>query len=114
MHSELWRHGDEDVKRDDAVERLVEMLEGLVKDAKKSGIALAPVVGIGCPGVIESDGSIERGAQNLPGNWESTRFNLPRYIQEKFPSIGDHDTVIVMHNDAVVQGSKPAAVHAGP
>ena len=104
VHSELWRHGDEDVKRDDAVGRLVEMLEGLVKDAKKSGIALAPVVGIGCPGIIESDGSIERGAQNLPGNWESTRFNLPRYIQEKLPSIGDHETVVVMHNDAVVQG----------
>ena len=36
MHSELWRHGDEDAKRDDAVERLVEMLQALVKEAKKS------------------------------------------------------------------------------
>jgi hypothetical protein len=34
---ELWRHGDEDVKRDDAVDRLVEMLEAHVKDAKKTG-----------------------------------------------------------------------------
>jgi predicted NBD/HSP70 family sugar kinase len=104
MHSEHWRHGDEDAKRDDAVERLVEMLKGLVKEAKKSQVVLAPVVGIGCPGIINKDGSIERGAQNLPGNWESSRFNLPRCICEEIPKIGDHDTVIVMHNDAVVQG----------
>jgi hypothetical protein len=62
------------------------------------------VVGIGCPGIIDKDGSIERGAQNLPGNWESSRFNLPRCICEEIPKIGDHDTVIVMHNDAVIQG----------
>ncbi|MEW6271946.1 MAG: ROK family protein, partial [Thermodesulfobacteriota bacterium] len=29
--SELWRHGDEKVKRDEAVERLVEMLRGLIR-----------------------------------------------------------------------------------
>ena len=50
LKSELWRHGDEDVKRDDAVDRLVEMLEAHVKDAKKSGFKLAPLIGIGCPG----------------------------------------------------------------
>ena len=104
LHSELWRHGDEDVKRDGAVERLVEMLSGLIKDAKKSGLSLAPMVGIGCPGIIDQDGSIERGAQNLPGNWESSRFNLPICIREAIPKIGDHETIVVMHNDAVVQG----------
>ena len=104
VHSELWRHADEEAKRDDAVGRFGGMLGRLAKRAKKSGIVLAPVVGVGCPGMIASDGSIERGGQNLPGNWESTRFNLPRYIQEKLPSIGDHETVVVMHNDAVVQG----------
>ena len=104
LHSESWRHGDEDVKRDDAVERLVEMLEDLMKDAKKSDLSLAPVVGIGCPGIIDKDGSIERGAQNLPGNWESNRFNFPSYIKEKIPCIGEHETIVVMHNDAVVQG----------
>jgi hypothetical protein len=102
--SELWRHGDEDVKRDEAVERLVEMLEGLIKRAKAKDLALAPFIGIGCPGKIEPDGSIDRGAQNLPGNWESSRFNLPDRLREAIPRIGDHDTVVVMHNDAVVQG----------
>ena len=77
VQSELWRHADEDVKRDDAVERLAEMLDGLLDWGKKNKIPLAPVIGIGCPGVIHEDGSIARGAQNLPGNWESSRFNLP-------------------------------------
>jgi hypothetical protein len=62
------------------------------------------VVGIGCPGLIRADGGIERGAQNLPGNWESRTFNLPQAIRSAIPCIGDHDTGVVMHNDAVVQG----------
>jgi hypothetical protein len=101
---DLWRHGDEEIKRDDAVERLIEMLEMLVKSAKKEGLRLAPFIGIGCPGRIEDDGSITRGAQNLPGNWESSRFNLPAVLREAIPKIGADETVIVMHNDAVVQG----------
>jgi hypothetical protein len=104
LKAELWRHGEKDVKRDDAVERLVEMLTSLIKTAKKNRLPLAPVIGVGCPGIIDQDGSIERGAQNLPGNWESSKFNLPRYIREAIPKIGEHETMIVMHNDAVVQG----------
>ena len=65
---------------------------------------LAPFIGLGCPGVIRPDGSIERGGQNLPGNWETKSFNLPQRLREAIPKIGDHDTVVVMHNDAVVQG----------
>jgi hypothetical protein len=101
---ELWRHTDDSPKREDAVERLVEMLQGLIKGADKDGLKLAPFIGIGCPGVIEPDGSIDRGGQNLPGNWEHKSFNLPRQLREAIPQIGGHDTLIVMHNDAVVQG----------
>jgi len=102
--SRLWRHGDEDVDRSHAVEGLVDMLEELIRSANKGKILLAPMIGIGCPGLIHEDGSIERGAQNLPGNWESSRFNLPASIREKIPKIGEHETMVVMHNDAVVQG----------
>lgn len=102
--SELWRHVDDEPTRDDAIERLVEMAKDQIKQASKEGIALAPFVGIGCPGVIASDGSIEKGAQNLPGNWESSRFNLPTLLSEALPKIDGHDTHVVMHNDAVVQG----------
>jgi predicted NBD/HSP70 family sugar kinase len=103
---ELWRHADEDdeVSREQAVQRLAEMLEGLIDKAKKADVKLAPFIGIGCPGLITKDGAIERGAQNLPGNWESSKFHLPGAIHEAIPKIGDDDTAIVMHNDAVVQG----------
>jgi hypothetical protein len=80
------------------------MLSALIAAADKSGLRLAPLVGIGCPGIIREDGSIERGAQNLPGNWESSKFNLPQAIRGSIPNIGEHETVVVMHNDAVVQG----------
>ena len=101
---ELWRHCDDNPKREDAVERLVEFLEGLIKRAQKDGLVLAPFIGVGCPGMIREDGTIERGGQNLPGNWESKTFNLPERLREAIPRIGDHDTVVLMHNDAVVQG----------
>ena len=54
--------------------------------------------------MINEDGSIEKGAQNLPGNWESSKFNLPASLVEAIPQIGDHDTAVLMHNDGVAQG----------
>lgn len=102
--SDLWRHADDEPSRETAVKRLVKMLEGLVEDAEAEGFKLAPFIGIACPGVINADGSIEKGAQNLPGNWESSKFNLPASLIEAIPEIGEHDTAVLMHNDGVVQG----------
>jgi ROK family len=102
---EKWRHADEEkVNREEAVDELISMLKELIKRAKKEGHQLAPFIGIACPGKIEDDGAIVKGAQNLPGNWESNRFNLPARLAEAIPTIGDDDTVVLMHNDAVVQG----------
>ena len=69
-----------------------------------ASLKLAPFIGIACPGVINEDGSIEKGAQNLPGNWESSKFNLPASLIEAIPQIGAHDTAVLMHNDGVAQG----------
>src|ERR1043165_7426199 len=102
--SELWRHADDESTREGAVKRLVKMLKGLIAEAEAEGLKLAPFVGVSCPGVINEDGSIEKGAQNLPGNWESSKFNLPASLIEGIPSIGDHDTAVVMNNDGVAQG----------
>ena len=104
VKSELWRHADDEPTREGAVKRLTKMLKGLITEAEKDGFKLAPFIGIACPGVINEDGSIEKGAQNLPGNWESSKFNLPASLIEGIPSIGEHDTAILMHNDGVVQG----------
>jgi predicted NBD/HSP70 family sugar kinase len=102
--SELWRHADDEPTREGAVKRLVRMLKDLIAATDAEGHKLAPFIGIACPGVINADGSIEKGAQNLPGNWESSKFNLPLSLVEAIPSIGDHDTAVLMHNDGVVQG----------
>ncbi len=103
--SEKWRHADEEkLNREKAVDELIGMLKDLIKRAKKEGHSLAPFIGIACPGKIEEDGAIAKGAQNLPGNWESSRFNLPARLAEAIPEIDGHDTAILMHNDAVVQG----------
>jgi hypothetical protein len=100
-----WFHKQEKAtSREGLISQLVKLLKELSHDAKKDGVALAPVVGVGCPGVVCGDGSIERGAQNLPGDWQHGSFNLPRTIQEHLPRLGDHETVLLMHNDVVVQG----------
>src|SRR5262249_56054111 len=41
--SELWRHGDEKTKRDEAVDRLVEMLEDLTARADQAQLTLSPL-----------------------------------------------------------------------
>ena len=102
--SDLWRHADDEPTREGAVKRLVKMLKDLITDAEAEGLKLAPFIGIACPGVINEDGSIEKGAQNLPGNWESSKFNLPGSLIEAIPEIGGHDTTVLMHNDGVAQG----------
>src|SRR4051794_7150658 len=84
--SDLWRHADDEPNREGAVERLVTMLQELLARAEKDKMRLAPIIGVGCPGIIEADGSITRGGQNLPGgNWESSRFNLPKSLTEAIP-----------------------------
>jgi hypothetical protein len=102
--SELWRHADDAPSREGIVKRLVKMLQSLVDQADRDGLKLASFIGVACPGVIKEDGSIEKGAQNLPGKWESRRFNLPASLVESIPQIGGHDTAVMMHNDGVVQG----------
>lgn len=102
---DLWRYADEPEKptREQAVTRIGDMLKRLIRHSEQK-LKLAPFIGLACPGLINAEGNIERGGQNLPGNWESSRFNLPARIREMVPKVGDHDTMIIMHNDAVVQG----------
>jgi hypothetical protein len=104
LKSELWRHANDEPSREEAVKRLVKMLNELIAKAEDQGLKLAPFIGIACPGVIDSDGAIEKGTQNLPGNWERSKFNLSGSLVKAIPQIGEHDTAIVMHNDGVVQG----------
>ncbi|RYF27806.1 MAG: ROK family protein [Comamonadaceae bacterium] len=104
VRREKWGHASEDPKRDELVGGIVDMLEKLLAYADKHGIRVAPFIGVACPGLICEDGSIAGGTQNLPGNWESMRFHLPRDLCDRLPTIGDGRTQVCLHNDAVVQG----------
>ena len=107
-HFEIWRHAEDKPNREEAVDKMIEMLTRSINKAAKARLKLSPLIAIGCPGEIAGDGSINTGAQNLPGNWESSRFNLPALIRERIPAIRKHETAIIMHNDAVVQGLSEA------
>ena len=100
---EKWRHADEEGEAD-LVEGIVDLLRQLIERAEQQGTALLPVLAVGCPGVVMPDGSIDRGAQNLPSDWRQASFHLPRRLQENIREIGGRPTQVVMHNDAVVQG----------
>jgi hypothetical protein len=50
---------------------------------------------------------------DLPGNWESRKFNLPASLVEAIPQIEAHDTSVVMPNDGVAQGLSKAPLPAG-
>ncbi|HEY1505731.1 MAG TPA: hypothetical protein VGF92_15600 [Stellaceae bacterium] len=103
--SQKWRHADDKTpSRTRAVERIVGALQDLARRAQKRRLRLAPFIGIGCPGIINSDGSIKAGGQNLPGNWESDNFNLASELGKALPTINGEAPLIIVHNDAVLQG----------
>lgn len=99
-----WRHRDDEPTRDEAVARLAEMVASLMDKALADKIKLAPFMGIGCPGLIDEQGAIVNGGQNLPGNWQEDGFNLVSSLVGRLPRIEGHEPAIVVHNDAVVQG----------
>jgi hypothetical protein len=107
---DLWRYGDERLRpsRRATVARLVAMLEDLIGVAKEQRLTLAPLISVACPGVIATDGAILRGGQNLPGNWESARFNLGEQLRNSIPDIRGDETQVIIHNDAIVQGLSEA------
>jgi hypothetical protein len=99
-----WRHRDEGPTRDGAIDRMAEMATELVEAATNEKLKLAPFFGIGCPGLIDQNGRITQGGQNLPGNWEDESFNLAHELAHRLPRINGHEPLFVIHNDAVVQG----------
>ncbi|WP_428684633.1 ROK family protein [Reyranella sp.] len=99
-----WCHRDDKPTRDEAVRHLAEMTTKLIQRSVEAKLALAPFMGIGCPGLIDERGAILNGGQNLPGNWQEDGFNLATTLAERLPRIDAHVPAVVIHNDAVVQG----------
>jgi hypothetical protein len=99
-----WRHLDEKPLREEALDRIGDMLRKLIERAEGEKMKLAPFMGIGCLGLIDERGIILKGGQNLLGNWEGEDFNLAAALSKRLPRIDGHDVFIQIHNDAVVQG----------
>ena len=99
-----WAHREDKPSRDEAVVRLGEMTSSLMERATAGKLRLAPFMGIGCPGLIDENGAILNGGQNLPGNWQEGEFNLATALIGRLPLIDGHEPAILIHNDAVVQG----------
>ena len=106
VEREKWSHAEDKdaTHRVHVLDGIVEMLEKLEAYAKRKGLHLAPFIGVSCPGVVQQDGTIAAGTQNLPGDWESPTFHLPTALSEKIPTIHGAATRVLLHNDAVVQG----------
>jgi hypothetical protein len=99
-----WRHRDDRPTREQALDRMGAMAVELIELAGKEKIKLAPFVGVGCPGLIDEHGAILNGGQNLPGNWEGPDFSLAHEIGGRLPRLEGHEPVVIIHNDAVIQG----------
>jgi predicted NBD/HSP70 family sugar kinase len=103
VHSyELWRHADRKPDKQELLDHMLARLRHIAEAAAREGFAVAPFVAIGCPGLFRRDGTILRGSQNLPGNWDG--FNLADYVATELPRVREGLTCVVTHNDAVVQG----------
>ncbi len=101
---QLWRHADEKSSLDRCMEKLGEMLRASIAEGEKQGAKIAPLIGVGVPGTVLEDGTLEGGVLNLPGDWKSPDFDLAARLRSMAPEISGEPTEVVLHNDAVVQG----------
>lgn len=99
-----WRHAEDDPAQKTLLEGMGSMLLELAHEGAAQGWVLEPWIGVGCPGVIEPDGTISSGAQNLPGDWERPAFHLPSLLGSHVGALSGLRCRVVMHNDAVIQG----------
>jgi hypothetical protein len=106
--SRNWRHGDERVDRAAAIGRLAGLLGDLGGEAAAAGLSVAPVVAVGLPGVVDAEGRLRRGAENLPGDWQEEGFSLPAALARLLPMDGGGHPAVLLHNDAVAQGLSEA------
>jgi hypothetical protein len=106
--SVVWRHADEETDRAGALGRLAGMLNDLLGEAIAAGITLAPVIAMGVPGVLDGEGRILRGAENLPGDWHSSAFRAASALSRLVPLPGGGHPEVLLHNDAVLQGLSEA------
>ncbi len=108
-----WCHAEDNVSRDDVVERMALELRRAADAAGSRGVTLAPFIGLSCPGLVSPDGRILRGVQNLPGDWSDDDFLFPDRIADQVGMIGGAVPTVLLHNDAVIQALSDAPLMVG-
>ena len=86
--SELWRHADEKLNRDDAVQGLIDMLRRLIARAGKDGVVLAPFIGIGCPGRSSPTARSIAARRTCPGTGKARDSTCPARCTRRSPRSG--------------------------
>lgn len=103
MKRDKWCHADHDVSRREVVEHIASGVQAAIDEAEAKGVHLAPFVGLSCPGVLEPDGRLASGGQNLPGDWSEDGFDLPREVASRMKRVAGREPLVLLHNDAVIQ-----------
>ena len=102
--SELWRHGDEKTKRDEAVGRLIDMLKEHIAHSREG----RPDACAGRRDWLPRHhprGRLDRDGRPEPSRQLGKQPLQPGELHpEAIPLIADHETAVAIHNDAVVQG----------
>ena len=106
---ELWRHGDEKkVDREDAVKKLVGMLDELIGKAKKEGSSSRRSSASAAPASSPRTAPSTAARRTCRATGNPANSICPARSTRRIPKIGDDETAIIMHNDAVVQGLSEA------
>lgn len=103
IRQDKWCHADEAVDREAVVDRIADGIQEVARAVAADGIRLCPLVGLSCPGVVQPDGRLSSGGQNLPGDWSDGVFSLPDEIARRIGTIDGRAPIVMLHNDAVVQ-----------
>ena len=103
-HTQTWRPKAGPVEREGFVTSVADLLEELADRSRRKGDNLAPFVGIGCGGVVRADGCVTQAGAGFAAGLFGSGLNLPLELCARLPKIGDHDTVVALHNGIVLQG----------
>jgi hypothetical protein len=103
-HTQTWRPNAGPLEREALVTCIAELLEELADRSRRKAEKLAPFVGIGCEGVVRADGCVTQAGAGFAAGLFRSGLNLPLELCAKLPKMGDHDTVVALHNGIVLQG----------
>jgi hypothetical protein len=101
---QVWRHADEQPTRDAAVRRLGEMLEGLYRRAPRRAIILLPASVLRARGGLDRTAGLSAARKTYRVIGRRKISILPRILQDILLRHCDWNALLIMHNDAIVQG----------